>query len=223
MMNALISPRFFFQLFLFWFVFSHSAFAVEKTVVANKASTGKVYLENFLADTNTLQADFKQTLRSYDGEILQTSSGRFYLNRPGKFRWDYMTPYAQEIVSDGERLWIYDVDLEQVTVQKKVKGLSATPMALLESSLKLHEKFSIEELDNHEGIYRLKLSSRSGESDFGEIVVGLDMHGLRFLQLHDQFEQVTDIVFEKMQTNGELAAELFQFKPPPGVDIFGGS
>ena len=189
---------------------------------ADKPSQGEIYLEKFLSKTRTLQADFNQTLRTHDGEVLQQSEGQFYLNRPGKFRWNYSAPYEQIIVSDGKRIWIYDVDLQQVTVQKQQAGLPTTPMALLEDSFKLHQSFHVSPLDEHQGIYRLKLVSKTKESDFGEIVVGLDESGLRFMQLHDQFEQVTDIVFSNIDTNTKLADEVFEFIPPEGVDVFGG-
>lgn len=193
------------------------AFAEDK-----KISKGEVFLENFLADTKTLQANFQQILRADDGEVLQQTEGKFYLNRPGKFRWNYQSPYEQIIVSDGARIWIYDVDLEQVTVQKQEAGLPSTPMALLQNSSELHKNFTVSALDEKEGVYRLKLKSKSKESDFGEVVVGVDAQGLRFMQLHDQFEQVTDIVFSDITVNPKLAKELFEFIPPEGVDVFGG-
>ena len=193
------------------------AFAEDK-----KISKGEVFLENFLADTKTLQANFQQILRADDGEVLQQTEGKFYLDRPGKFRWNYQSPYEQIIVSDGARIWIYDVDLEQVTVQKQEAGLPSTPMALLQNSSELHKNFTVSALDEKEGVYRLKLKSKSKESDFGEIVVGVDAQGLRFMQLHDQFEQVTDIVFSDITVNPKLAKEIFEFIPPEGVDVFGG-
>jgi len=185
-------------------------------------SKGEIYLENFLANTQTLEATFQQTLRTHEGEVLQQTEGEFYLDRPGKFRWNYRSPYEQVIVSDGENIWIYDVELQQVTVQKQSAGLPATPMALLEDSSTLHKDFDVSPLDEHKGIYRLKLLSKTKESDFGEIIVGLDKDGLRFMQLHDQFEQVTDIVFSDIDTNKKLAKEIFEFIPPEGVDVFGG-
>ncbi len=196
---------------------SSAAFAAEKEL-----STGEVYLENFLANTQTLEAAFQQTLRSHDGEVIQQSEGDFYLQRPGKFRWNYQTPYQQIIVSDGKKIWIYDVDLQQVTVQKESSTLPATPMSLLRDSATLHQNFNVSPIDKKDGVYRLKLLSKAGESDFGEIVIGLDNKGLRFMQLHDQFEQVTDIVFSDVQTNKKLASEIFEFIPPEGVDVFGG-
>ena len=188
----------------------------------NKISTGEAYLEDFLANTLTLEASFQQVLRAQDGELLQQTAGKFYLHRPGKFRWNYQSPYEQVIVSDGERIWIHDVDLDQVTVQRQEAGLPSTPMALLQDSKKLHESFTVSPLDDKGGVYRLKLNSKSKESDFGEIVIGIDASGLRFMQLHDQFEQVTDIVFSDISINTELAKEIFEFIPPEGVDVFGG-
>jgi outer membrane lipoprotein carrier protein len=185
-------------------------------------SKGEVYLEQFLEKTRTLEAGFNQTLRTIKGKVLQQSEGRFYLDRPGKFRWNYQSPYEQLIVSDGERIWIYDVDLEQVTVQKQSAGLPTTPMALLEDSSKLHQSYNVVALDEQNGIYRLKLESKTKETDFAEIIVGLDAKGLRFMQLYDQFEQVTDIVFSDIRINTKLSGEIFRFVPPDGVDVFGG-
>jgi len=208
---------FFVNMFLMLAVVSVNAYAGDE-----KTSTGEVYLEKFLSKTQTLEANFQQTLRTREGEVLQQTEGKFYLNRPGKFRWDYKTPYQQVIVSDGERIWIYDVDLEQVTVQKQSAGLPSSPMALLQDSSKLHQSFSVSPLDEHDGVYRLKLESKTKDSDFTEIIVGVDVKGLRFMQLHDQFEQVTDIVFSEITTNANLAKEIFEFKAPEGVDVFGG-
>ena len=204
-------------IFLFFTFVSTGVNAADK-----KISTGEIYLENFLENTQTLEANFQQTLRAHDGEILQQTEGEFYLDRPAKFRWNYKSPYEQIIVSDGERIWIYDVELQQVTVQKQSAGLPATPMALLEDSSKLHKNFHVLPLDEHDGVYRLRLQSKTKEADFGEIVVGLDAKGLRFMQLHDQFEQVTDIVFSDINTNKKLSKEIFEFIPPEGVDVFGG-
>ncbi len=196
--------------------------ATSSVSAEKKISTGEVYLENFLVKTQTLKADFQQTLRTHDGEVLQQAGGKFYLDRPGKFRWDYKLPYEQKIVSDGERVWIYDVDLQQVTVQRQDVSLPSSPMALLQDSSKLYESFNVVPMDEHEGVYRLKLESKTSASDFVEIVVGLDKNGLQFMQLHDQFEQVTDIVFSDIETNSELDKELFIFVAPEGVDVFGG-
>ena len=187
------------------------------------AGEGEQLLERFLSQTRTLSAAFQQTLRADDGFVMQQSEGRFYLARPGKFRWDYEKPYQQQIVSDGDRVYIYDVDLQQVTVQKQDAALSNTPMALMQDKATLSDTYNVQELDSRDGVYRLKLTSKKGDGDFNGIVVGVDKTGLRFLQLKDQFNQVTDIVFDALQTNPNLQSGLFEFTPPDGVDVFGGS
>ena len=191
--------------------------------VAVSAGEGERLLDHFLKGSKTMSASFVQTLRADDNEILQESKGHFYLSRPGKFRWNYSSPYAQEIVSDGKQVWIYDVDLQQVTVQKQSASSSNTPMALMEGKLKLKEAYNISELDQRDGIYRLKLSSKSRDADFSELVVGVDKIGMRFMQLRDQFEQTTDIVFGELELNKKLADDLFEFTPPEGVDVYGAS
>lgn len=186
------------------------------------AGEGERLLDKFLTETKTMSADFSQVLRTNYDEVLQETSGKFYLNRPGRFRWNYTRPYEQEIVSDGKNVWIYDVELQQVTVQKRSTSLSNTPMALMEGKLKLAEVYTVKELDHRDGIYRLMLTSKSSDTDFSELVVGVDKTGLRFMQLHDQFEQTTDIVFDNLESNAALAKELFEFIPPEGADVFGG-
>ena len=187
------------------------------------AGEGRVLLDRFLTETQTMSANFKQTLKSSDGRLMQESAGEFYLQRPGKFRWNYAQPYPQEIVSDGEQIWIFDVDLEQVTVQKQGAGQNNTPMALLQNRQNLEDAFEIRELGSDSGLHRIELLNRQADSDFDRVMLGLDEKGLRFLQLHDQFEQTTYIFFTELQSNPKLDSGLFEFTPPEGVDVFGGS
>lgn len=204
-------------------IFLISLFLLLLSPVAVLAGEGERLLDKFLDSTNTMQAGFVQTLRTNDGEVLQESSGLFYLSLPGKFRWSYKSPYLQEIVSDGERVWIYDVDLKQVTVQNQKQSLSNTPMALMKGKVSLREVYSINELDNRDGIYRLRLVNKSDNVDFSDVIVGVDKSGLKFMQLRDQFEQTTDIVFDSTKLNLKFSGSLFDFEPPAGVDVFGGS
>ena len=186
------------------------------------AGEGERLLDRFLGDTKTMTANFEQTLTAQTGEIIKKSSGKFYLQRPGKFRWDYAQPYEQQIVSDGKRIWIYDVDLQQVTVQKQDASNNATPMALVDGRMKLKEAFNVHELDHRNGVYRVVLASKKPNSDFKNVIVGLDKTGLRFLQLHDHFDQTTDIVFTELHVNTKIKQSLFDFIPPKGADVFGG-
>ncbi len=187
------------------------------------AGEGRVLLDRFLTETRTMSANFRQTLKSSDGQLLQESAGQFYLQRPGKFRWNYTQPYPQEIVSDGERVWIYDVDLEQVTVQKQGTGRDNTPMALLQNRQRLEDAFEIHERGVEEGLHRIELLNKQLDSDFDRVMVGLDDKGLRYLRLHDQFDQTTHIFFTDLKSNPELESAIFEFTPPEGVDVFGGT
>ena len=207
-----ISMRKIFRLFIF-FVLPLNAHAGE----------GRVLLDKFLTETQTMSASFSQTLKAADGELLQESAGRFYLQRPGKFRWTYTEPYPQEIVSDGARVWIYDVDLAQVTVQKQGTGRDNTPMALLQNRQSLEQAFEIHERGTEAGLHRIELVNRQLDTDFDRVVIGLDQTGLRYLQLHDQFDQTTQIFFRELRSNPELEPGVFEFTPPEGVDVFGGS
>jgi outer membrane lipoprotein carrier protein len=200
-------------LFLFVTLFSSLSFAGE----------GRVLLDRFLTETQTMSANFKQTLTASDGKLLQESTGEFYLQRPGRFRWNYTEPYPQEIVSDGDNVWIFDVDLEQVTVQKQDQGHNNTPMALLQNRQNLEDAFEIHERGSDSGLHRIELLNKKNDADFDRVMIGLDQKGLRFLQLHDQFEQTTYIYFTDLRSNPELDGSIFEFIPPEGVDVFGGS
>ena len=188
------------------------------------AGEGARLLDKFLTQTQTMSAAFSQTLMSADRKVLQESTGHFYLQRPGKFRWNYDSPYEQQIVCDGEHIWVYDVDLEQVTVRKaEGEGSNNTPMALIENKATLEQAFEIHERGQAEGLYRIELLSKSDDGDFSRVLLGLDETGLRTLQLLDQFEQTTNIIFTELKTNTKLDIKLFEFKPPEGVDVYGGS
>ena len=126
-------------------------------------------------------------------------------------------------MSDGERVWIYDVDLEQVTVQKQGTGRDNTPMALLQNRQTLEDAFEIHERGTEAGLHRIELLNKQLDTDFDRVMIGLDSQGLRFLQLHDQFDQTTHIYFTDLKPNPELEPVLFEFVPPEGVDVFGGS
>ena len=192
-------------------------------VTSAVAGDGERLLDKFIDDIKTMTADFSQSLRSSDGEVLQESKGKFFLHKPGQFRWDYNQPYAQEIVSDGEHIWIHDIELKQVTVQKQSVTLASTPMALLQDKISVSTAFSVQELDNQNGIYRLLLITKDDATDFQNIILGLSESGLQFMQMRDQFDQRTDIIFSNIKVNQNINASVFNFKAPEGTDIFGGS
>ncbi|MFM8333034.1 MAG: outer membrane lipoprotein chaperone LolA [Candidatus Methylumidiphilus sp.] len=177
-------------------------------------------LHNFLAKAGSLQADFRQVVVNEKGEAGKSSSGEFYLQRPGKFRWDYTKPYQQEIISSGGKVWFYDVDLAQVTVKKLNQAIGSTPALLLSGEVALEKNFTIESQDKDEGLYWIKLIPKEEESGFKYVLIGLDGDMLAGMQLGDNFGQLTRIYFTKLKLGAKLDAEKFEFKPPAGVDVF---
>jgi outer membrane lipoprotein carrier protein len=176
-------------------------------------------LQNFLAKATSLQADFRQTVVTEKGENGKQSSGVFFLQRPGKFRWDYTLPYRQEIVSNGGKVWFYDVDLAQVTARKLDKAIGSTPALLLTGGVALEKNFTIQSQDREQGLYWIKLIPKEEDSGFHYVLIGLDGDNLAGMELSDNFGQLTRIYFSSLKLGVKLDTAMFDFKPPAGVDV----
>lgn len=185
------------------------------------AGQGADALDAFLVATQTIEARFQQKLLDNKGILLQQSAGKFTLKRPGKFIWDYVLPYPQKIVSNGKKIWVFDSELEQVTIKPYNDMLSGAPVALLDQRKKLADEFIVSEAGNVQGQDWVKLTPRSAETEFTEIHVGMSKHNLKSMRLIDSFGQSTTIEFEQLQTNVHLDDAIFEFKPPAGVDVIG--
>ena len=133
------------------------------------AADARDKLEEFLEQTNSMKAAFSQSLEDHLGIQLQTSSGTFVLKRPGRFLWDYRTPYAQKIISNGDKVWIYDSELEQVSIKKYNQVLTGAPVMLLDQHKKLDADFILTDQGYHGGQHWLLLQPRSSENDFKEM------------------------------------------------------
>lgn len=179
-------------------------------------------LDRFLAKVETLSAAFVQQTIDDQGQVSQLSHGRFYLKRPGKFRWTYETPYRQEIVADGGKVWFYDPDLEQVTVKPIDAALGSAPALLLSGELDLNQRFVIAEQGKRGRQTWLELRPKSEEDVFRHLKVELTGGVLTSMELADNFGQLTRIQFEQVRLNPLLTDSLFRFIPPPGVDVFEG-
>jgi outer membrane lipoprotein carrier protein len=177
-------------------------------------------LKAFLSATRTLTADFKQVLINEAGDPVQTSYGMFYLQRPGKFRWDYKKPIQQQIVSSSGKVWFYDPDLEQVTVKKLDQSLGSTPALLLSGEVSLEENFTMEQQGEDEGLLWVKLVPKNEESGFKYVLIGLSNGSLGGMELSDNFGQLTRIYFSNVSINREIKQDLFQFNAPKGADVF---
>lgn len=183
-------------------------------------STPIAQLKAFLHTSASLSADFKQVSFDKAGRPAQSSFGKFYLNRPGKFRWNYEKPFEQEIVSNGGKVWFYDADLEQVTVKKLDDSLGSTPALLLTGQIDIEEKFNLEEQGKDDDMNWVKLSPKNEESGFKYILIGLNAGQLGGMELSDNFGQLTRIYFSNIQINPSLNDSLFNFKAPKGIDVF---
>jgi outer membrane lipoprotein carrier protein len=178
-------------------------------------------LESFIQDVDTFEADFEQTLYDADSEPLQKSIGTIQLKRPGKFVWTYFSPDEQQIVADGVRIWMYDKDLEQVTVNTISDRIAGTPLVLLMRSAPLEDSFAIQELGSAEGINWVELTPKVDSSDFEQVFIGLNDDGLAAMELRDNFGQATQIIFTDFNAGVELSDTLFEFIVPDGVDVIG--
>jgi outer membrane lipoprotein carrier protein len=178
-------------------------------------------LKTFVDQALTFRANFSQTLLDKNLQVIQKASGSMMFERPGKFRWTYEQPYQQLIVGDGERVWFYDQDLDQVTVRQLDLALGSTPAALLAGDNAIERDFDLQETEAQEGqLEWLEAIPKSRESAFELIRLGFSQTGmLHEMVLRDSFGQVTWLIFSQIEQNPTLAPDLFQFTPPAGVDV----
>jgi len=186
------------------------------------AGEGQQRLEVYLNELTTIKAAFVQTLNNAAGELIEKSEGIMAVQRPGMFRLQYQNPYEQLYVADGKNIWFYDRDLEQVTVRPQSDALGSTPALLLSTVEPLETNFEIREVGlKHEGLYWLELNPKDPDSNFDFVKQAMDGNILRAMEMVDGFGQSTRLDFDPTTRNPELAAEVFQFTPPPGVDVIG--
>lgn len=186
-------------------------------MLASAAATDA--LKVFLTQTQTVKARFAQMVLDKNLKPLQQAQGVMQFSRPGKFRWDYLKPYEQTIVGDGTRLWIYDKDLNQVTVRKLDLALGASPAALLAGSNDLERDYRLTNLGMEKGLDWLEALPKNRDSMFERVRMGFGKSGLEAMELRDQFGQMTVITFADVERNPRLGADVFRFTPPKGADV----
>lgn len=182
-------------------------------------------LHEFVKSTRAGKTGFTQVIVSKTGKVSNPASGTFQFQRPGKFRWVYDKPYEQWIVGDGEKLWIYDKDLNQVTVRKLGGALGQSPAAILAGSDDLEKNFTLKEAATKDGLEWLEATPKSKDTTFELVRIGLRREGgvvsLAAMELADSFGQTSVLTFGKLERNASLAADTFKFTPPKGADVFG--
>lgn len=215
-------PKYF--LALFFAIISVAACAQEQGVTALKD------LENFVKNTKSGRAAFTQVVTSpaKDGQVpkTKTSSGSFEFSRPNRFKFLYKKPFEQSIVSDGQTLWLHDVDLNQVTARKLAQVLNGTPAAVIAAAADLkglQADFTLTAMPEKAGLQWVKAVPKTKEGQLQSITVGLKTSDkgteLAALEILDSFGQLSVMSFGQFEINPALSAVSFQFKPPAGADV----
>ncbi|HEX8738970.1 MAG TPA: outer membrane lipoprotein chaperone LolA [Casimicrobiaceae bacterium] len=184
-------------------------------------ASGLDQLHAFLEGTHSATATFRQTVTRRDNRPAQTSSGTFAFERPGRFRWVYEKPYAQVIVGDGQRVWVYDQDLNQVMVRNLDAALGQTPAALLAGDNALEKNFTLVAAGDANGLAWVDAVPKAHDSQFKSIRIGFADDLPQRMELTDAFGQTTTLVFADTKRNPSLAPGLFVFTPPKGADVVG--
>jgi len=179
-------------------------------------------LKTFIAATHSAQANFTQEVQDKNGKRIQSASGTMQFVRPGKFRWVYQKPYEQLIVGDGKKFWMYDIDLNQVTVRRLDAALGSSPAALLSGSNEIERGFVLQDIEPRDGLEWLQALPKSSETTFNRILMAFNAGSeLMVMELHDAFGHHTVLRFTDLKSNPVLSSKLFQFVPPKGADVLG--
>jgi outer membrane lipoprotein carrier protein len=188
---------------------------------AQPAASPAAEVEKNLSGLSSWTADFEQTIDDGHGNVLRSAAGRLYLQRPGKFRWDYVKPSEQVILADGKKIWFYDKDLAQANVRDMDTSLASTPASLLSGTGSVSTQFNVTALPPSGGLQWFQLLPKHVDTDFQLVRIGFDKGELRSMFLADKLNQITQLTFSNSKRNDKLAPDLFTFVPPPGVDVIG--
>ncbi len=178
-------------------------------------------VEKLLDGVSSWSADFTQTIDDGHGKVVRSAAGKLYLQKPGKFRWDYSQPSQQLILADGKQIWLYDKDLQQANVRDMDVSLASTPAVLLSGGATVASQFEVTALPKSGGLDWYQLIPKHPDTDFQMVRIGFNKGELASMLLADKLNQVTQLTFSNAQRNVKLIPDLFTFTPPPGVDVIG--
>jgi outer membrane lipoprotein carrier protein len=178
-------------------------------------------LRDFFNNTTTMRAQFSQMVNDKQGRKIQEVDGIMQLQRPNKFRWDYKKPYEQQIVSDGKQVFLYDTELQQVTIRELSKTLGSSPAALLAGGDAVEKSFTLKNATRKDGLTWVLALPKDKESGFDRVLLGFKADKLRKMELYDSFNHITHITFNDVERNLTLQDATFLFTPPKGVDVVG--
>ena len=182
---------------------------------------GVELLRAFIAEVKGMRAEFTQVTVDGNGRAVQQASGSFQFQRPGRFRWTTVRPYEQLVVGDGRKVWLYDRELEQVTVKNMGDALGSSPAALLAGSGELDRAYRFSPLPRRDGLEWIEATPTDPDSSFERMRIGFRKSNPEVMELLDRLGQTTTIRFTRLERNPKLPAELFRFIPPPGADVVG--
>jgi outer membrane lipoprotein carrier protein len=176
-------------------------------------------ISEYLSDLESFQASFTQSVISMDEPDSDESHGKMAFRRPGSFRWAYEDPYEQVIVSDGITLWIYDKDLEQVTVRSVGDELNKTPIMLLDTPDKLSQDYNLEIVLEAGNDVEISLVPKSEDPGFKRVILHFSNEVLVGMEIKDNFDHLNRLYFSDVKQNVMLDDDFFNFVPPDGVDV----
>ncbi|GAB3626398.1 membrane protein [Pandoraea terrae] len=195
-------------------------------LVAPAFAGGSDQLKAFASQVKTARGNFeqRQVKPGQNGavKVASTSSGTFEFSRPGRFVWRYVKPYDQLLQADGEKLYIYDKDLNQVTIRKLGDSLGASPAAILFGSNDIEKNFNLKDSGTKNGIEWLELTPKAKDTQFQRVGIGFKDGNLAAMELYDAFGNVTLLTFSNIQKNPPLPADHFKFVTPKGADVIQG-
>jgi outer membrane lipoprotein carrier protein len=193
------------------------------TVSLAQAATGpaRARLNTFAQGLHSLTGHFTQSLTDINGQTGKSSAGTLALEAPRQFRWDTLTPYKQTIVADGSRVWMYDPELDQVTVSVQSTEEAHSPLTVLTDVKQLDRNFKVAEQGERDGLQWLRLTSTAKDPQFDYADLGFDANGLARMTFRDQLGSTTNIRFSQWQRNATVPPATFNFVPPKGADVIG--
>jgi outer membrane lipoprotein carrier protein len=184
------------------------------------AGNSEVSLQKHLHNYKQISGQFTQVINSTQSDQSQSSSGEFWIKKPGQFRWYYISPYIQKIISNGEKIWIYDEDLYQVTVKSSTNAIESSPLSIILGGSDMERHFIVSEIGEKDSLEWLSLSPKSESSGFDFIDIGFKSGKLNRMVMMDNFGQITELLFTNVTLNEPIDDELFEFQVPEGVDVF---
>jgi outer membrane lipoprotein carrier protein len=178
-------------------------------------------MHTFLKNVHSLKANFSQVVLDANLQQVKKSVGTLVIKRPDRFRWDYATPNKEIIVADGKRVWIFDVELQQVTVKPLTGTLAASPAVLLSGSNDVDKSFVVKDLGESGGLEWVGLTPKTRDTDFDNVKLGFKSDTVSVMELKDALGNLTRITFDHVILNPSVPDSLFKFTPPPGADVIG--